>query len=134
MFVMTEKLPYTIRIVRGDSSGDGHGRTSTSFYLSSLTAQEVRAAYRKGVSILGFDLIEEERNSGGRRFQLKLEHRETMKAHGFANENWDESSIDYETYGEIYFWIVKLGNPNFEVKWTPEPDDAVEIGGYCYEL
>lgn len=130
MFVMTEKLPYTIRIVRGDSSGDGHGRTSTIFYLSSLTAREVCAAYHKGTNILGFDLIQEEGNSGYR-YKLKPECQEAMKAHGYTGEF--ETRIDYETYSEIYFWIVKLGNPNFEVKWISEPDDKVEIGGYHYE-
>ncbi len=132
MFAMTEKLPHTIRLVRGDPSGDGHGRTSTHSFRSSLTPDEVRQAYRKGVGIVGFDLIQEEINTNGNRFKLKPEYREAMKTHGYVSDV-DVDWIDSETYIDIYLWIAKLGNPNLEVQWFTEPRYDIDIGGYRYE-
>jgi hypothetical protein len=137
MFAMTEKLLHTIRLVLGDPSGDGHGRTSTHSFRSSLTPDEVRQAYHKGVGIVGFDLIREEVNTNGNRFRLKPEYQEAMKAHSYANHinasylniDW----IDYEMYIDIYLWIAKLGNPNLEVQCFTEPRYDIDIGGYRYE-
>ena len=47
---------YTIELIVGDGSYEGHGRTKVIVIESNLTSQEIKAAYSLGANKSGVDL------------------------------------------------------------------------------
>ena len=127
---MTEGLKHTIRVVMGDPSGDGHGRTSSDLIESSLNRSEIQDAYRAGSKILGFDLVELEKNRRDRRL-LSDENVAALVANGYEYEI-EKGEVWKHEYGFLFLWIAKLGNPSFVYEFCRVAVPQLEIGGYDY--
>lgn len=125
---MTEGLKHTIRVVMGDPSGDGHGRTSSDLIKSSLNRSEIQDAYEAGSKILGFDLVELEKNRRSRRI-LSDENVAALAANGYEIEGGE---VWKEEYMHLFLWVAKLGNPSFVHEFCREAVPQLEIGGYNY--
>ena len=126
-------MSKVINLVMGDWSSDGHGKTETVSIKSNLDKEEIKAAYKAGTKILGFDFINEVCADYGCHHRLPQENFETLVKHGMRRDNWDmydENTISMwtDSFSEIYLFIVKLGNPEFEYKTVKAA--TIDIGGY----
>jgi hypothetical protein len=143
---MSNKLTNVTTLVAGDWSGDGHSRTDTTVIRSNLTSEQIGEAYEAGSKKLGFNFIDEvavdyEDNS------LDLEKLQTLIAAGMNVEeafkfeyeinevktvlkDEDPAGIHLceESFTDIYFFIVKLGNEDFEYEISK--GNSINIGGY----
>ncbi len=131
-----------VSLLLGDISGDGHNQRDTTVIFSNLTANEIKNAYSKGEKLLGFKFVsqvcsEYEDNSIPTELINKLVKfgfpLETYLSNGDLSNDGDDKDPEYfiwiQGYTEIYLFIVKIGNPNFEWKYT-ENDSCIDIGGY----
>jgi hypothetical protein len=129
-------LNNTISLVLGDWSSDGHGKTDTITLKSNLSRTEVVAAYEAGTKTLGFDFIEkvaDEYEDGSLRnpeLEILLSHGLNLKDVGIEDEVDEDEGVSLwvETYANIYLFIVKLGNKDFEYEFCGS--DSIQIGGY----
>lgn len=145
---MREKK-YPVVVVVGDWSDDGHGKADYFVLLSSLSQEEVAAAYERGSKKVGFDLCNDVAESYDDR-SIEVSKIKSLLSLGFiveeddfdwpgmysepevsfeeALENLDSLQIEgSDVFARIYFFIVKLGNPFFEYSFM---DDRLCIGGY----
>jgi hypothetical protein len=135
---MTKTLKHNVRLVLGDWSGDGHEKTSVQFFASNLRGSEIQKAYNAGTKIVGFDLSENVARKYGDN-SISIENVNKLKELGckvFDNPNeyeFDEKkgySIWTTSFTDIYLFICKLGNPEFEYEFVFDPTDSINIGGY----
>lgn len=133
------KLPFTITLILGDPSGDGHGKSKTIVFNSNLNVTDIGLAYKKASKELGFDLISDVCNDYEDNFVPK-DIFDTLVKNGMEYdlsdyeknqlEDADTRGINIYTdeYLNIYFFIVFFGNKNFEYEITNYP--VIDIGGY----
>lgn len=132
-------LPFTIILLLGDPSGDGHGKSDTIVFNSNLNKEGVQDAYKKASKELGFDLISDVCESyednylpknifdilikNGMKYDLSEYEKEEL-------EKTDTSGLSIYTdkYLNVYFFIIKFGNKDFEYEITNYP--VIDIGGY----
>lgn len=133
------KLPFTITLLLGDPSGDGHGKSDTIVFNSNLNKEEIQDAYKKASKELGFDLISDicddyEDNylpkkiyniliKNGMKYDLNEYEIKELAKHKSKGVN-----IYIDEYLNIYFFIIKFGNKDFEYEITNCP--VIDIGGY----
>lgn len=143
--------PYKmITLVLGDWSDDGHGKTEPFNILSNLNDEALLKAYKKGTKQLGFDLIKNSCNSNEdnaisqKHLDLLIKSGLTIKDLGItsdydlkdAEEAFEEGndeglSIHTEIYTNIFLFIVKLGDKNFQWELLKgELNPTINIGGY----
>ncbi len=131
------ELTNTISLVLGDWSHDGHGHTDTVVILSNLTNKQIESAYKKGTKKVGFDFIKDVASDYE---DSKISEEQLNKLISLGLKGWDkvgdESDEDAlylytEAYADIYLFIVKLGNEEFEYKILEgELNPEIHIGGY----
>ncbi len=125
---------YKVKLVVGDWSKDGHNQSDDFYVESNLSAKEIETAYKKGTKKVKFDLCKNVASNYEDNI-LPKKFLDTLVSLGFNlnPEDLDEIpegiSLFPEVFSDIYLFIVKLGNPNFEYKWT-ECSDEIHIGGY----
>ena len=124
-----------IKLVVGDWSNDGHGRTHSTSIRSSITNEEIQSAYELGVKNLGVSistLCEEYEDS-----EIPSEARDVFVKAGYVPTDFDPEMdtveqcleyIDPEAFVELYLFTVKQGNSEFTFEFI-ESDD-INIGGY----
>lgn len=111
------------KIVIGDWSNDGHGRTDDYIISTNLSSKEIDAAYKKAVKFIGIDMVEELcRDYNG---DITKEQIEIFAAHGIEIEEY----MDRDTFLWLWGEYIKLGNSDFEYKMA-EDVESIEIGGY----
>ena len=126
-------MPYTIELKLGDWSHDGHGITESIYISSNISASKLRKAYKFGVKIAGFNFSEIVAQ-GYEDNKIKKNHAEKLFSLGF-----DRKSLDYDKTDDVYYvsadsfvdiwlFICKLGDPNFEFKIKEQK--TINIGGY----
>jgi len=141
------KPDIMMSLVLGDWSGDGHSISSQINILSNIDKEILLSAYVKGVEILGFDLINNvcsdfENNS------LSSANLKALTKHGFKFtelSSYEEKDLEVclkkdsdedfrlspSQYSEIFLFIVKLGNKNFQYEiLTQKSCPTIDIGGY----
>ena len=130
---------YTTKLVMGDWSDDGHGKTEDIVIKSNLTSKQLEAAYNKGVKKLGFDFAEvccaDYEDS-----EVPEEYQEKLLKAGFADYlpedqlegggNWFD---DFYTDSYVWVWmfIAYLGDP--KLVWEKAKEvNSINIGGYGF--
>lgn len=126
-------MKHLLKVILGDWSDDGHGKTKTFIIECNLSEQDLNRAYRAGVEIIGFDFKEEVASDYDdatiNRGLLKILRSKGVK---ISFEDYDpddyEICIDPDDYLEMYMGVCKLGNPNlnYQVRSLPE----IRAGGY----
>jgi hypothetical protein len=126
---------YTINLVIGDWSHDGHGKSDHFTIESNLTTKEMNQAYKSGSIILGFDFVKtvardyEDNMLRGEAYDTMVEHG-ILEGISFDDHNEEEgyASLWTEDYAEIYLRIVALGSDSFGYKKINGAN--LNIGGY----
>jgi len=142
------------KLVIGDPSDDGHGRTDDYYYeINVETYSQLLSAYQRGVKICGVDLTKniccEYEDSG-----IKISDLRKLLAHGvleLTEENLafiaedivadsfdeiDDNEYDhyffgnFDNYHEIWLGIAKLGQPNLVYTSSSSYIEEFHIGGY----
>jgi hypothetical protein len=121
---------YTIKLIVGDWSNDGHNMSDEIVIFSNIDATHIREAFRLGTDVIGFDLLRE--CDDYEQYQL------SAKALTCINDQFGDlyrltiepdGSIKATTYVDLYLAITKLGNAEFE--WQLQHYSAtIDIGGY----
>lgn len=128
-----------ITLVVGDPSGDGHRETDTFTIKTNLSKQELTKAYEKGSKLLGFDFKEhicceyEDSILPEEELNILLGKDLILKdiVDDYFLQKYKNSGIlnlDSDSYTNIFLFIVKLGNSEFE--YTYEKLPTIDIGGY----
>lgn len=131
---------HKITLVVGDWSGDGHDKSDTYIIESNLDLEQLSAAYKAGVQLLGTDLVEDicsdyEDNSFPVEVFNKLQallgpHKVQLD----LDEDYPEAEEEFRVYDselwvDLILGVCKLGNPSLE--WSLiDPDASWHIGGY----
>ena len=125
-----------IKLVVGDWSDDGHGKTEEFVIESNLTVKQVEKAYAKGAKKLGVDLKREvavdfDTPVISKATLLKFYGQE-KKIPDFYDLSEDSKNlfIDPLAYTELYLLTIKAGEPKFKYKFVDDRDNVVNIGGY----
>lgn len=144
------ELTNVVSLVVGDRSGDGHDKRETTVLKSNLSGPEIMSAYQKATKKLGFDFITEvcaeyeDRTVPASKLKTLVEHglviEDTFADYEInickdAVEAGDDDlsdgvSIWVDTYVEIFLFIIKLGNQDFEYEYAPDDTSHLDIGGY----
>jgi hypothetical protein len=122
-----------IELIVGDWSNDGHGRTRMFTIASNLTKAELEKAYEAGVKIVGFDpkhFVEDYQQS-------YLPAEQILRLIELGIKDWvapdDDDDEDVEiypdAYKDIWLFVAKLGNPEFEFELNV-PSETIKVGGY----
>lgn len=122
---------YTIGLIVGDPSDDGHGKVETVWFECSHRYIDVQKAFEKGSKILGFDItksicMDYEDNS------ISKACLDTLVKNGvYANYDGDDEdgyTLYTEVFAELYMDIAKLGDK--KISYTSIYPDTIDIGGY----
>lgn len=137
-------FPYTLHLVVGDWSGDGHGKTYRQAIKSSLPAAEVLRVYQLGSEQLGFNFAENVA-ADYRDGVLPAEYGDPLVEAGLneyliqrhytdqplviADEN---CNLQVDDFVAIWLFIADLGAPDnaFEYQLLSEGAGELNIGGY----
>lgn len=133
-------MSYIITLVLGDDSGDGHGQTETINIRSSLDQKAIKKAYASGIKKLGFDFCNDVA-SEYESTELDSDKWEQLKKLGYQDKHQLEKeaksyndgniSLWTKSFADIYLFIIKLGNKDFEFEYLSEKDNPqIKIGGY----
>ena len=105
------------RIVVGDWSDDGHGKSETFIFEipDGVSARDMKAAYRRNVSFFGFDPQKDCEEYEDMDFPL--EHLRLLVEGGFPYEGFDDTAeyqeVDTEVYAEILAFFLTNGLTTF---------------------
>ncbi len=129
---------YTINIVVGDWSDDGHGKTETFVFECSHSPEDVQTAHTKGITAEQhkvIDTIAEEYEDQ----TLTEDHIRVLEEIGFdvahmefrnADSEFDEPYITNDEFVNLYWHIVKRGNT--EITHSHKIAASITIGGYGF--
>lgn len=142
------KLTYTINLVMGDWSDDGHGKTDTVTIVCNLDKKALALAYKAGAKKLRVDVsktVAEEYESAtlskadwkkfaaaGMTLQQLFEHPYFRKEaeSGLKDRNMEYIGLDTDAFARLWLFTAKLGNPKFEFAFTRDDQVSINIGGY----
>merc|ERR1719230_615888 len=85
---------HRIRLVSGDDTGDGHGKSTDFTIMSNLDDEELKSAYRSGVEVLKFDVQSWSNFDAGGDNVLPQEACKKLEEHGFDLSRWAEDDDD----------------------------------------
>lgn len=127
-------LSYDIELTVGDYWNDGHGQHRSVIIRSSLFGEEIKEAYLEGCNKVGINLVDDICRSYEDGCISKIDY-EKFVAAGFTHPYGPEYStddnyycLDSEFYTDLYLFMIKLGNPEFE--YEKIKTDKIDIGGY----
>lgn len=142
-------FPHSTTLVLGDWSDDGHGKTEIIIIHSNLDSEEITIAYNKASKKLGFkfmdDVCADYEDSGIPQEYLNTLIKNGLKLEAIFDTDYDlkearevlEGDDPDETVGlwthsytQIFLFIVKMGNPEFEYKIVEDDSNRIDIGGY----
>jgi hypothetical protein len=132
-----QNFANVVNIVVGDWSNDGHGHTDTITLLSNISKNDIDAAYRAGVNIIGVDLMgkfcrDYEDDKVADTIVSDVEAK-GLKFSEIAHANECDLDGNYwrmspGSWSVLYLAIVQLGNPAF--KYELVKGQEIRIGGY----
>src|SRR6185312_12976492 len=113
-------------VVVGDWSSDGHGKTETVTFNTNATEEELKAAYKAGVQIIGFDMVEElcsdyEDNKLPRRYaelltRAGINYLDYVDTYGLDVNNPNAKlSMYLEQYIQLWCTFIRTGNPQIDL-------------------
>jgi len=126
-------FPYRINLSVG-ADPDTKGFYSVTVLKSTLSPKDLRKAYLKGVTKLGFD-FQKELCTTNENCALSAQHFKKLAASGIPvlddGQTEGTEDIDFEltleSYRDIWLHISRLGNP--QLSWIVSDVEAVPIGG-----
>jgi len=131
---------YSITLVVGDSSGDGHEKSENFSFLSSHNAEDIRLAYQSAVELIGVDLCADVCEVYEDCYVSDQDAEKINAALGnilFAlYDDRDEEDIksgiplrlDTDGFVQVYLAYIKLGNA--AIQMIPVEGTRLTIGGY----
>merc|ERR1712087_170795 len=126
---MPEPKKHRVKLVSGDSTGDGHGHSTDFTIMSSLSRDELQSAYYEGCKKLNFDVQHWSIDNK----VLPAEECAKFERHGL--QMWGEEEeggvrVDACQRDLPILWLftAKLGAPQLEYEFTA--DKRIDIGGW----
>lgn len=122
-----------IRLILGDPCGDGHGRSATYVIKSNLTKEEIIKAYDGGVNKIGVDVIN---NVCSEYEESHVEECVIDKLIKFGYQsnldtnNDGEFYVNKDDFVDMFLFIVKVGNHEFQFNMEKDDTKTIDIGGY----
>lgn len=134
-----------IRLIVGDWSDDGHGKTDVIRIKSNLSQKKLAKAYDKGTKKVGYNFMNEvaaeyedgtiSHNQYTRLKELGFDKYEIETS--FWYDKKDKTPLDKRTYSispseyaDLLLFICKLGDKSFEYEEVEDDSDSWTIGGY----
>lgn len=131
-------MEHIINLRMGDWSHDGHSQTEVVTIKSTLTSDELKEAYNKGISIIGVDLKE---NIASKFEDSTLNEDDYKKFKDAGLLEWkagtdllwvddednDKIYLDHDSYCHLYLFTVFIGDNKFDYDVAR---DTVNIGAY----
>ena len=129
---------YTVNLIVGDWSDDGHGKVTMHSFITNLTPDQVRYCHSVGATPaqhVVLDTIASDYEDT----VLTPPQLEVLKQLGFPveklafNEEKEEPNITEDEYIELYWHVVSRGNPYLSpVRYTRVETNDITIGGYGF--
>ena len=146
---------HRIKLVSGDDTGDGHGKSTDFTIMSNLDEEELGNAYNQGVKILNFDVASWSNFDAAPDCVLPPEACKKFEEHGFGLSSDDVDDDDDDDNGSgggggggggggsstkvridcfqrdlpmLWLFTAKLGAPWLEYNFTA--DRRIIIGGH----
>jgi len=116
---------YTINLVLGDISGDGHQQSHTKTILSNLDVHDFLNAYAKGSNLAGVDITELCKDYE----DDIIPEEDVVKLKKAGLDFAISDGIWIQEFVAIYLFLVKLGNPSFTYEEL-DKENTIKIGGY----
>ena len=112
----------------GDWSGDGHEKTEVFTLESSHESSELLNAYRKGVEIIGYDILE------------YAQEYEDFEIDPIAAESFEKLGVEFDMDGDVYYLhheimldafiaTIKQGDPTILIEIVDGDEDLVHTFG-----
>lgn len=132
-------MKFQLTLVVGDWSDDGHGKTQTFTIRTNRSPASIMSAYDRGSKKLGFDLsvdvasdyedylLDEEKWAAFVKHGLTDD--DIVVSDGFESTSAYALSLYPAKFADLYLFIVKLGEPEFQCV-SMGNSDSIEIGGY----
>lgn len=126
-------LPFTIELVVGDPSSDGHGKVERILVRTNRSADQIRDAFKRGVEIIGVNLknlFNEFEES-----YLPEDAWQKFVAAGIADFGWgpdgdeDGFRLEPDSYADLFLFTITKGDSSFQYEYVM-PDALLKIGGY----
>lgn len=141
------KLNHIVNLIVGDWSADGHGLTEIITIHTNLSKKDIESAFKNGSRKINIDFennlcseygdntIDKEEWNKFIVAGLKLENLDGL-------ENWAIKGIENdlkmqgkvhvwsELFAHLYLFVVKLGNVDFQYKFSEHDTSNINIGGY----
>jgi hypothetical protein len=141
---------HIINLILGDWSHDGHGSSETFTIESNLTYKEVEKALAAGEKLV--DVVLDDMAAEYEYPYVDYEDWEKLSAHGLTvkmlcdgdgyDEDWitgevnndirnkEAVRLDEESFLNIFYFLVKKGNPEFQYKLIKDDSPTLKLGGY----
>lgn len=123
-------MKHSHRIVIGDWSDDGHGKTETFEIKSNLSKKEIEKAYQEGSKLVGFDMIKDICDSY-EDSEFPKESYEKLVSLGCKVKLTPYNGVispDFDEWKELFLFVTFLGDKNFQ--WKDVKSSDIRIGGY----
>ena len=131
-------MNYTIELIAGDPSGDGHKMTDNLIISSNLTRDQIRHAYKVGTALVGFDLTKEVA-ADYEDSTISYERLMQLKNAGVDLSDWnlpedEDEPVEFccTEFFDLYLAIVKLGSSEFEYTEMDSQSESIYVGGYGF--
>lgn len=125
-----------INLTIGDYSGDGHDKSDKYLIESNLSLSELKQAYEIGTEKVGFDFYRTVAEAYEDNY-ISIEQLSILKNLGFGDlfdepycKGSEKIRLEAEEYVNIFLFICKLGNEQFEHEFISDNSDNWNIGGY----
>jgi hypothetical protein len=119
---------HRIKLVVGDYSCDGHGRSEDFYILSNLAHKELTSAFYKGEEIIGISFYDQLSEYDTRHLDQHTIDKMAMyfDVYGIDADYW----IQPHEYVDYWLQIAKVGNPDLKFDYDDGSEPIIEIGGY----
>jgi hypothetical protein len=125
-------MEHKFKLIVGDWSNDGHGRSDTKICICSHSAGEVMGAHKKLVS-KGINLLSQcedyEVSNLGKDFVEKL-NEIGFDLSGFVEFYDGYSYVNTTEWMKLYMELAKVEIPELEYKFINDGLPSIDIGGY----
>jgi len=132
-----EPMKYIVEVVTGDNKGASHGLTQDFLIRSTLTSDEIKAAYQAGEKELGVEFSSKvaiEKNELPVSVYTKLVKAGIeMKDIELDDSVEGELHLDPSSFRKIWLAIAKLGSPKFEYEEVYKQGSVHTGGNGCFQ-
>lgn len=121
-----------VRVVLGDWSDDGHGKTETYVIKTNLSGKELEKAFKAGVKKSGFDITEH--CGDNEDYAIPDDLYDYFEKAGVVFDSIQDEPGNHfcctDDFFHVYMKTCEIGNDT--LKWSVEKnyDNEIRIGGY----